>query len=125
VHGIILQTGPRLLLDHPIPLSSRHQPPVNEHLQSEETGNEPTPETRGAMIEQVEFPVLPIVKAHFIINSVLAFLTVLVVGLRLTARFMSGAGLWWDDYLILFALPQGLGMLIIQGLCECSESHSR
>ncbi|KAH6623822.1 hypothetical protein F5144DRAFT_372451 [Chaetomium tenue] len=68
------------------------------------------------MFEYVEFPVLPIVKIHLIINSVLAFLTVLVVGLRLTSRFVSGAGLWWDDYLIIFALPQGLGMLIIQGL---------
>lgn len=70
------------------------------------------------MFEYVEFPVLPIVKVHLIINSVLALLTVVVVGLRLASRFISGAGLWWDDYLIIFALPQGLGMLIIQGLCE-------
>lgn len=70
------------------------------------------------MFEYVVFPVLPIVKVHLIINCVLAFLTVTVVALRIVARFMSGAGLWWDDYLILFALPQGIGMLIIQGLCE-------
>jgi hypothetical protein len=70
------------------------------------------------MFDYVEFPVLPVVRTHLIINSVLAGLTVLVVALRLVARFLSGAGLWWDDYLILFALPQGLGMLIIQGLCE-------
>lgn len=75
------------------------------------------------MFDYVEFPVLPIVKAHLIVNSVLAFFTVLVVALRLAARFMSGAGLWWDDYLILFALPQGLGMLIIQGMCEYSENR--
>ncbi|KAL2179364.1 uncharacterized protein P884DRAFT_195038 [Thermothelomyces heterothallicus CBS 202.75] len=68
------------------------------------------------MFEYTEFPMLPIVKVHLVINCVLCFLTVSVVGLRLVARFMSGAGLWWDDYLILFALPQGLGMLIIQGL---------
>ncbi|KAL2163617.1 hypothetical protein VTH06DRAFT_5675 [Thermothelomyces fergusii] len=68
------------------------------------------------MIDYVEFPILPIVKAHLIINCVLCFLTVSVVGLRLLARFRTGAGLWWDDYLILFALPQGIGMLIIQGL---------
>jgi hypothetical protein len=70
------------------------------------------------MFQYIEFPTLPIVKAHLIINSVLALLTVAVVALRLVARFLSGAGLWWDDYLILFALPQGIGMLIIQGLCE-------
>jgi hypothetical protein len=68
------------------------------------------------MWEYVEFPVLPIVKAHLIINSVLGLLTVLVVVLRLASRFVSGAGLWWDDYLIIISLPQGLGMLIIQGL---------
>ncbi|KAL2169101.1 hypothetical protein VTG60DRAFT_6428 [Thermothelomyces hinnuleus] len=68
------------------------------------------------MIDYIEFPMLPIVRAHLIINCVLCFLTVSVVGLRLLARFVTGAGLWWDDYLILFALPQGLGMLIIQGL---------
>ena len=70
------------------------------------------------MFDYVEFPVLPIVKVHLIINCALAFLTVAVVALRLVARFTSGAGLWWDDYLIMFALPQGIGMLIIQGLCR-------
>jgi len=113
-----------LCLDHSNSLSSRRQFPVNEHQQSDDIGNQPTPEILGAMFEYIEFPVLPIVKAHFIVNSVLAFFTVLVVALRLAARFMSGAGLWWDDYLILFALPQGLGMLIIQGLCEYSASHN-
>ncbi|AEO60131.1 hypothetical protein MYCTH_2309013 [Thermothelomyces thermophilus ATCC 42464] len=68
------------------------------------------------MFDYIEFPMLPIVRVHLVINCVLAFLTVSVVGLRLVARFVTGAGLWWDDYLILFALPQGLGMLIIQGL---------
>ncbi|KAK4038797.1 hypothetical protein C8A01DRAFT_17137 [Parachaetomium inaequale] len=68
------------------------------------------------MFDFVEFPVLPIVKVHLIINCALAFLTVAVVALRLVSRFTSGAGLWWDDYLIMFALPQGIGMLVIQGL---------
>jgi hypothetical protein len=73
------------------------------------------------MFDFVEFPVLPIVKVHLIINCALAFLTVSVVVLRLVSRFTSGAGLWWDDYLIMFALPQGIGMLIIQGLCKHLE----
>ncbi|KXX79691.1 hypothetical protein MMYC01_202548 [Madurella mycetomatis] len=68
------------------------------------------------MLEYVEFPVLPIVKAHLVINCIVALLTTATVGLRVVARFLSGAGLWWDDYLILCALPQGIGMLIIQGL---------
>ncbi|KAL2133232.1 hypothetical protein VTI74DRAFT_2697 [Chaetomium olivicolor] len=68
------------------------------------------------MFEFVEFPVLPIVKAHLIVNCILGLLAVVVVAMRLVARFMSGAKLWWDDYLILFALPQAIGMLIIQGM---------
>ncbi|KAB5511577.1 hypothetical protein GE09DRAFT_685682 [Coniochaeta sp. 2T2.1] len=64
----------------------------------------------------VSLPVLPIVKVHLIINSVLVLLTLLVVGLRMLCRFESGVRLWWDDYLILLAVPQGIGMLIIQGL---------
>ncbi|KAL1835764.1 hypothetical protein VTJ49DRAFT_6094 [Mycothermus thermophilus] len=68
------------------------------------------------MFEYVEFPTLPIVKAHLAINCVVALLAVTAVVLRLIARFTSGAGLWWDDYLVLLSLPQALGMLIIQGM---------
>ncbi|KAB5571717.1 hypothetical protein GE09DRAFT_1053967 [Coniochaeta sp. 2T2.1] len=64
----------------------------------------------------VSLPVLRIVKVHLIINSVLVLLTLLVVGLRMLCRFESEARLWWDDYHILLAVPQGIGMLIIQGL---------
>ncbi|VBB81259.1 Putative protein of unknown function [Podospora comata] len=68
------------------------------------------------MFEYVEFPILPIVKTHLIINCVLAVITLVIIGLRLFARFLTGAGLWWDDYLILFAVPQGMAMVVIQGL---------
>ncbi|KAK4201726.1 hypothetical protein QBC40DRAFT_323675 [Triangularia verruculosa] len=68
------------------------------------------------MFEYVEFPILPIVKTHLIINCVLAFITLTIISLRLFARFLTGAGLWWDDYLILFAVPQGMAMVIIQGM---------
>ncbi|KAK3503922.1 hypothetical protein B0T13DRAFT_144478 [Neurospora crassa] len=56
-----------------------------------------------------------IVKTHLIINVCLVALTLGVIGLRMFARFLSGAKLWWDDWLILAAVPQGIGMLIIQG----------
>ena len=66
-----------------------------------------------------------LVKAHLIINCVLVLLTLCVIGLRMFARFLSGAKLWWDDWLILSAMPQGIGMLIIQGICKfTSPSHS-
>src|SRR4051794_1788571 len=57
-------------------------------------------------LEYVVFPVLPIVQVHLIINCVLVLLTLIVVGLRLLARFDAKTKLWWDDYLILLALPQ-------------------
>lgn len=74
------------------------------------------------MFEYVEFPILPIVKTHLIINCVLAVITLVIIGLRLFARFLTGAGLWWDDYLILFAVPQGMAMVVIQGLCKSNYS---
>lgn len=67
----------------------------------------------------VTFPVLPIVKTHLIINCVVVLLTLTVVGLRIASRIISGAWLGWDDWLILLSVPQGIGMLIIQGLCKC------
>ncbi|OIW30687.1 hypothetical protein CONLIGDRAFT_713264 [Coniochaeta ligniaria NRRL 30616] len=67
-------------------------------------------------IEYLNLPVLPTVKAHLIINCVLVFLTLVVVALRIIARFESGVKLWWDDFLILLAVPQGIGMLVIQGM---------
>ncbi|KAI4597944.1 hypothetical protein KJ359_003751 [Pestalotiopsis sp. 9143b] len=67
------------------------------------------------MLAVEEFPVLPVVKAHFIFNCVLTSLAICVVGLRVYSRLAYKTGLGWDDALILFA-PQGVGMLIIQGL---------
>lgn len=67
---------------------------------------------------KITFPLDPVVLVHIIINCVIVFLTLLVVGLRMLARYLAGANLWWDDYLVLLAVPQGIGMLVIQGLCE-------
>ncbi|KAK3374546.1 hypothetical protein B0H63DRAFT_418684 [Podospora didyma] len=70
----------------------------------------------GGAFKFKEFPVLPIVSAHLIINCIITFLAVTAVGLRVLTRYQSGAKLWWDDYLILLAVPQGIGMLVIQGM---------
>ncbi|KAK3313020.1 hypothetical protein B0H66DRAFT_384076 [Apodospora peruviana] len=64
----------------------------------------------------ITFASPPLVERHLIVNCVLVFLTLAVVALRIWSRFLSGAKLWWDDYLILFAVPQGIGMLVIQGI---------
>lgn len=49
-------------------------------------------------------PTLPIVRAHLIFDCVLVLLTWGIVALRVTARKISGAGMGWDDYLILAAV---------------------
>ncbi|KAL2022202.1 hypothetical protein VTK56DRAFT_5812 [Thermocarpiscus australiensis] len=67
-------------------------------------------------VEYVVFPTLGVVKAHLVINCVLAFLAYAVVGLRIASRVLTGAKLGWDDFFVLLAVPQALGMLIIQGM---------
>lgn len=62
------------------------------------------------------FPIVPEVMTALVINSIIAFLTLLVVALRIMARIVVGSRLGWDDYLMVAALPQGLGILICQGL---------
>jgi hypothetical protein len=76
-------------------------------------------------IAVVDMPVLPIVRNHLIINCVLVLLTLAVVGLRLTSRHLSGVKLWWDDFLILAAVPLGIGMLVVEGLCKSIYYHAK
>ncbi|KUI64460.1 hypothetical protein VM1G_00653 [Cytospora mali] len=68
------------------------------------------------MLSYTPLPVPPQVKAHLIVNTIVLFITVLVVGLRIVSRSVAGSKLGWDDYLTLLAVPQGVGMLILQGL---------
>ena len=65
----------------------------------------------------VMFPLLPIVKLQLIISVSVGLLTLTTVVLRIVNRVYH-ATLGWDDYLILFALPQGMALIIIQGLCK-------
>lgn len=60
----------------------------------------------------------PAVEGRLIGNSILVTITVLVVALRFVARLVTGSKLGWDDYLILAAVPQIIGLLICQGLCK-------
>lgn len=62
------------------------------------------------------FPVPPSVQASLIVNSLVVLAAVLVVILRCIARVVAGARLGWDDYLMLAALPQGLGLLVCLAL---------
>ncbi|OTB12139.1 hypothetical protein K445DRAFT_321399 [Daldinia sp. EC12] len=60
-------------------------------------------------------PILGFVKAELAINCVLVFLVLTTVSLRVLGR-INGPGLGWDDYLVIFATPLGVGMLACQGL---------
>lgn len=71
------------------------------------------------MVSYKKFPTPTIVEAQLIVNCVLAAIALLAVGLRIISRVISGAKVGWDDGLVLLAVPQGLAMLTIQGLCEC------
>ncbi|MCJ1354700.1 MAG: hypothetical protein MMC33_004689 [Icmadophila ericetorum] len=44
------------------------------------------------------------------VDAVLMSLAISAVGLRLLSRRLAGVELWWDDYLILLALPLVLGL---------------
>ncbi|CAJ2502386.1 Uu.00g097800.m01.CDS01 [Anthostomella pinea] len=67
------------------------------------------------MSSLVHYPVLGYVQAELIVNCVVVFLVLVTVILRIAARLM-GPGLGWDDWLILFATPLGVAMLVCQAL---------
>ncbi|OHE96854.1 integral membrane protein [Colletotrichum orchidophilum] len=58
----------------------------------------------------------PHASAYLVANTMVALVTVLVVALRVVSRVLAGSRLGWDDYFTLFAVPQGLALLAIQGL---------
>jgi hypothetical protein len=60
-------------------------------------------------------PMLGYVRAELIVNCVIVFLVLVIVSLRVLGRY-RGPGLWWDDYLVIFAVPLGIAMLACQGL---------
>ncbi|KAH7021451.1 uncharacterized protein B0I36DRAFT_425109 [Microdochium trichocladiopsis] len=59
-------------------------------------------------------PMLDFVRAELIVNCLVVFVMLSVVGLRTYAR-INGAGIGLDDILILLAAPLGVGMLVCQG----------
>lgn len=74
------------------------------------------------MVSYNPVPVPAVVKAHLIVNIVVLLLTMSVVGLRIVSRNVAGSKLGWDDYLALLSVPQGIGMIVMQGLCMSQSS---
>ncbi|KAI1472651.1 uncharacterized protein F4812DRAFT_454466 [Daldinia caldariorum] len=66
-------------------------------------------------VPHVYMPILDFVRAEFIINIVVGVLVLITVGLRVLGR-INGPGLGADDYLVIFATPLGIAMLVCQGL---------
>lgn len=73
------------------------------------------------MVSYTPLPMTTVVEAHLIINIVLVGVTVLVVILRILSRILARSRLGMDDYLTMLAVPQGIGMLVLQALCESWE----
>ncbi|KAF6785940.1 integral membrane protein [Colletotrichum sojae] len=47
-------------------------------------------------------------------NPIIVLILLFVVGLRLHVRSASKTGLWWDDYLVLFAMIQLVGLIALE-----------
>lgn len=75
------------------------------------------------MVSYNPVPVPAVVEAHLIINIVVLLATMTVVGLRIVSRNVAGSKLGWDDYLTLLSVPQGIGMVVMQGLCMLQGSR--
>lgn len=74
------------------------------------------------MFPYTKMAVIPEIEAYLIANSVIVFLTVVVVALRVVSRLLAGSNLGWDDFFTLLAMPQGIAMLVLQGLCKCFQT---
>lgn len=70
------------------------------------------------MASYTPLPLTTTVEVHLIINIVLVAVTVLVVALRVLSRILARSRLGADDYLTVLALPQGVAMLVLQGMCK-------
>lgn len=76
-------------------------------------------------LTRVLVPMPGYVKGRVIGNSILVGIMLLVVSLRIVARLVTGSRLGWDDYFILVAVPQAVGLLVCQGLCELPRGEQQ
>lgn len=68
------------------------------------------------MASYTPLPFTTTAEAHLIVNIILVAVTVVVVGLRVLSRILARSKLGVDDYLTILALPQGVAMLVLQGM---------
>lgn len=62
-------------------------------------------------------------QGYIAVTAVLVFLSIMTVVARIISRLVTRAGIGVDDCLIVFAVPLGIGLLIIEGMSRCHVSH--
>ena len=66
----------------------------------------------------VTFPMPNDVRAYLIANCIVQMMAILMVVGRIASRRLRRVRLSWDDYLIIAAVPQGLTLVVLQGISE-------
>lgn len=61
---------------------------------------------------------VPHMVTFMVVNSIICFLALAVVGLRIHTRLTTKAGLGYDDALIILAMAAGLALLVLEGICK-------
>lgn len=64
------------------------------------------------------FPIVPEMVGFTVANSIVCFLALAVVVLRIYSRIITKAGFGWDDGFIVASMTTGLALLIIESLSK-------
>lgn len=63
-------------------------------------------------------------QGYIAVTAVLVFLSIMTVMARIISRLVTRAGIGIDDYLMVFAVPLGVGLLVIEGMSKCYRLSS-
>jgi hypothetical protein len=66
--------------------------------------------------EPTYFPITAVMQGYIAINAILVFFSIITVAARIISRLVTRAGVGIDDCLIVFAVPLGIGLLVIEGM---------
>lgn len=69
--------------------------------------------------EPTYFPITAVMQGYIAVTAVLVFLSIMTVMARIISRLVTRAGIGVDDCLIVFAVPLGVGLLVIEGMSKC------
>lgn len=69
--------------------------------------------------EPTYFPITAVMQGYIAVTAILVFLSIVTVIARITSRSVTRAGIGIDDYLVVFAVPLGVGLLVIEVMSRC------